>query len=158
MTFDIPRTRALAALHGIAIAATSLSLLLGVSLAFASGTEMLVSKAGIESAGAFHRSTQNQSVVRDFYEAALNRKDFRAASRFIGNTYIQHNPRAEDGPAGLAKFIAHLRTEYPASHWEIKRFVTDGDLVAVHVLEKLQPEDRGSAVIDIFRLEGGKIV
>jgi predicted SnoaL-like aldol condensation-catalyzing enzyme len=28
----------------------------------------------------------------------------------------------------------------------------------MHALEKLNPEDRGNAVIDIFRLENGKIV
>ena len=38
------------------------------------------------------------------------------------------------------------------------RFIADGDLVAVHSHLRLSPETRGTAVVDIFRLENGKIV
>jgi len=36
--------------------------------------------------------------------------------------------------------------------------VAEGDLVAVHSRFVREPDDRGLAVMDFFRLEGGKIV
>jgi len=52
---------------------------------------------------------ENKKVVLQLYEAAINQKDFEAASKFLGPRYIQHNPRAADGPEGLKAFLA-LRT------------------------------------------------
>ena len=43
----------------------------------------------------------NKKIVVDFYEAAINRKDFEAASKFLGPRYTQHNLNAADGPEGL---------------------------------------------------------
>lgn len=103
-------------------------------------------------------SEANRKVVLEFYETALNRKDFAAASKFMGVRYTQHNPMAEDGPQGFGKFLAFLRETYPQSHGEVKRVFADGNFVILHVLEKRRPEDRGDAVVDIFRLEDGKVV
>ena len=41
---------------------------------------------------------------------------------------------------------------------EIKRAVAKGDLVVTHSLLKTTPDDRGTAMADIFRLEDGKVV
>lgn len=103
-------------------------------------------------------SEANKKVVLEFYETALNRKDFAAASKFMGVRYTQHNPMAEDGPQGFGKFLGFLRETYPQSCGEVKRVFADSDFVILHVLEKRRPEDRGDAVVDIFRLEDGKIV
>ena len=40
----------------------------------------------------------------------------------------------------------------------IKRVMADGDLVAVHSHCRDTPRARGSAVVDIFRVDGGSIV
>jgi predicted SnoaL-like aldol condensation-catalyzing enzyme len=103
-------------------------------------------------------SKRNADVVRAFYEAALNRKDFDSAARYFGSPYIQHNPHAEDGIEGFHDFIAYLKLNHPNSHWDIKRILVDGDYVIVHTHEVLEPHDRGSAVIDLFRLDHGRIV
>lgn len=100
----------------------------------------------------------NKEIVLAFYEAALNEKDFDKASVYFGDTYTQHNPLAEDGKKGFANFLAFLRETYPDSHGEIRRVWADGDHVILHVLEKRRPEDRGDAVVDIFRVENGKVV
>ena len=34
----------------------------------------------------------NKKIVVDFYELALNQKDFDAAAKYLGPRYIQHNP------------------------------------------------------------------
>lgn len=36
--------------------------------------------------------------------------------------------------------------------------MADGDLVMLHVHAKPTPDERGTAIVDIFRLENGKIV
>ena len=100
----------------------------------------------------------NKAAVLAFYEKGLNQKDADAALKYVGDRYVQHNPNAADGPEGFRQFIAFLRDKYPASHSEIKRVFTDGDCVILHVHAVREPGTRGNAIIDIFRLEGGKIV
>ena len=100
----------------------------------------------------------NKAAVLAFYEKGLNQKDAEGALRYVGERYVQHNPNAADGPDGFRQFIAFLRDKYPASHSEIKRVFTDGDYVILHVHAVREPGTRGNAIIDIFRLESGKIV
>lgn len=100
----------------------------------------------------------NLHTVLSFYEKGLNQKDADAALRFVGARYIQHNPNAADGPEGFRQFINFLRGRYPQSHSEIKRALVDGDFVILHVHSVEAPGLRGKAIVDIFRLENGKIV
>ena len=46
----------------------------------------------------------------------------------------------------------------PKLHFDFKRLIAEANLVAVHSHLKLTPDDRGSAVMDVFRLDNGKIV
>ena len=100
----------------------------------------------------------NKRNVVEFYNQALNEKNFEAASKYLGARYIQHNPVAADGPEGLKGFIGFLRDKFPQSRSEIKRVFADGDFVILHVHSVREPGTRGRAIIDIFRLENGKIV
>jgi len=101
---------------------------------------------------------QNKKTVIEFYDKAINKKDFDAAKVHFGPRYIQHNPRAADGPEGLKAFIDFLKAKFPHYKSEFKRVLADGDYVIVHVLNVPEPGHRGRAIIDIFRLEKGKIV
>ena len=100
----------------------------------------------------------NKRVVLAFYEAGLNRKNYAEAASYLGERYVQHNPTADDGGQGFAKFVAFLRANYPDAHSTVRQVFADGDFVILHVLEKLDPGDRGNAIVDIFRLEHGRIV
>ncbi len=102
--------------------------------------------------------TENKKTVLVFYEEAINRKDFEKASKYLGPHYIQHNQNAADGADGLKNFIAFLREQYPNSHSEIKQVFEDGNYVILHVHAVRIPGTRGTAIVDIFRLENGKIV
>jgi len=108
--------------------------------------------------GADKREEQNKKTVVEFYEKAINQKDFEAASKYMGPRYTQHNPMAADGPGGFQGFLQFLRARYPDSHSKIKRVFADGDYVILHVHAVREPGTRGSAVVDIFKLENGKIV
>ena len=106
-----------------------------------------------------HTQERNKQNVLDFYDKGLNQKDFAAASKHFGATYIQHNPNAADGPEGFKGFVEFLKAKFPQSKSEIKRVFTDGDYVIVHVHAVREPGSRGSAIVDIFRCDSnGKIV
>jgi predicted SnoaL-like aldol condensation-catalyzing enzyme len=100
----------------------------------------------------------NKKTVIAFYDAAINDKDFAAASAYMGDKYIQHNPLAADGPEGLQAFLGFAKENLGGFKVEFKRVLADGDFVIVHAHAKNGPDDRGSAVMDIFRLENGKVV
>jgi predicted SnoaL-like aldol condensation-catalyzing enzyme len=101
---------------------------------------------------------QNKKTVAALYDAALNKKDFDEASKYLGSRYTQHNPTAKDGPEGLKGFIAFLKEKFPNNRSEIKRIFADGDYVIVHVHAVREPGTRGNAIVDIFKLEDGKVV
>lgn len=101
---------------------------------------------------------ENKRVVLAFYDAALTRLDVDAAVSYFGSRFINHNPRAEDGSEGFRALLAGVKKQFPSLHVEVKRALVDGDFVVLHVHIELQPEDAGLAVVEIFRLEHGKIV
>ena len=92
-----------------------------------------------------------------FYEHAVENRDFAAAARFLAPAYIQHRNDVGDGAEEMREFIDRMRVAYPHSHYEIKRTFTDGDYVILHVHVVREPGTRGSAHIDIFRVDNGKI-
>lgn len=101
---------------------------------------------------------RNKQIAIEFYNAALNEKNWEKTRSMIGNRYVQHNLNAIDGPEGLKAHIEFLKREFPNNRGEIKRALADGDLVALHVHNRRSPELRGNAVVDIFRIENGKVV
>jgi predicted SnoaL-like aldol condensation-catalyzing enzyme len=119
---------------------------------------VMIASASAAYAADAKQMDENKKLVLQFYEAAINQKDFNAAAKFLGPRYIQHNPKAADGPEGLKAFLAFLRDKFPDYHSEIKRVFADGDYVILHVHNVPTPGSRGNAIIDIFRLDNGKIV
>ena len=101
----------------------------------------------------------NKRIVHDFYEMAFNRhKPWEAAKHFFGNRYIQHNPHVQNGAEAFYTYFEAFFKEHPHYHAEIKRIISQGDLVALHLHSRIEDQDRGRAIVDIFRLEKGKIV
>ena len=127
----------------IALAVTALTLMFAAPAAFAADAAQMEA---------------NKKAAMEFYDAAINKKDFEAASKFIGNRYTQHNPNAADGPEGLKAFLGFLREKFPQYHSDIKRAFADGDYVILHVHNIPTPGARGRAIMDIFKFENGKVV
>jgi predicted SnoaL-like aldol condensation-catalyzing enzyme len=100
----------------------------------------------------------NKKIVQEFYNFLINKKDFKSASKYIGNRYIQHNPLVAEGPEGLKALVDFLKSDYPDARSEIKRVFAEGDYVIIHVHSVRIPNTRGRAIFDLFRLEKGKIV
>lgn len=100
----------------------------------------------------------NKKAVLAFYEEGINKKDFEAAAMYFGPKYIQHSPTEPDGIDGFRSFVGFLKEKFPNLKSDIKGVFADGDLVILHVHAVREPGARGAAIVDIFRLDGGKIV
>jgi predicted SnoaL-like aldol condensation-catalyzing enzyme len=104
-------------------------------------------------------SQENKQIVIEFYTMAFENKLVQEAFvRYVGDVYIQHNPRVPDGKEAAVKFLSERFRDDPQRVVEIRRVIGGGDLVAVHVHSRNSPEDRGVAIVDIFRVEQGKII
>lgn len=119
--------------------------------------------AGLQPANAADAAAEalaaNKAAVRGFYDQAFNGQDPQGAvDKYVGAYYRQHNPMAGDGAEAFVEFVTAYTAANPDLSVEFKRFIAEGDLVVVHCNIRLTADDPGSAVMDIFRLEDGKIV
>jgi len=102
---------------------------------------------------------ENKRIVRAWNDLAINqRQPEEAVAKYLGPNYRQHNPGAGDGPEPFIAAVKGFTQTFPALRMEPKRIIAEGDYVVLHSHLILKPGDRGRAVVDIFRLENGKIV
>ncbi len=102
---------------------------------------------------------QNKQVVREWNDLAINqRRPEEAVAKYLGPHYRQHNPSAADGPVPFVSIVKWFAQTYPDFRVELKRIIAEGNDVVMHSHLIRETGDRGVAVVDIFRLEGGKIV
>jgi predicted SnoaL-like aldol condensation-catalyzing enzyme len=99
----------------------------------------------------------NRQLVLAMYEQVMNPLDPSRMGEFFTSTYIQHNPTVVTGPEGLKGVLERARVRSPHAVHHVKRVFADGDHVIAHVHLILNPGELGRAVVDIFRIEGGKI-
>lgn len=100
----------------------------------------------------------NRTLVVDFYNRFFNDHDVAGAAEVVDDSYVQHNPEVPDGKEPFVTFFTGFFNDNPQSRARIVRSATDGDLVWLHVQSTNGADDRGQAVVDIFRVDGGKIV
>jgi predicted SnoaL-like aldol condensation-catalyzing enzyme len=93
------------------------------------------------------------AVVKGVFE----RGNTAVVDRFVRSDYIQHNPTAADGSAGLKALATSIHQQFPDARYNVKRAISEGDLVLLHSNVVLVPGTKGAAVIDIFRFQGGRI-
>ena len=99
-----------------------------------------------------------ETVVAFYKMVFYDHKVADAFRTYVGASYRQHNPLVPDGIEPSVAFLSKRFETNPQAINEIKRVIADGDLVAVHVHSRLNDADRGRAIVDIFRIENGKIV
>ena len=103
-------------------------------------------KANAKKAVAFLDMVFNQKKVKEGFDT------------YVGDKYIQHNPLAADGKEAAVEVLGKALQALPGWSYDIKHAYVDGDIVVVHSHVRMKPEDRGFAVVDIFRFEKGKVV
>jgi predicted SnoaL-like aldol condensation-catalyzing enzyme len=106
-----------------------------------------------------HKREENKRIVTEFYRTALFEGDVDKAVRLHGGeTYTQHTPFAANGFDGLRNYVKWIVDKYPSTRGEIKRVFADGDHVILHCHYTGFFGKNGDAIIDIFRVEAGKVV
>ena len=109
--------------------------------------------------GAVKPKNAAEAAVIGLLDMAFNqRKYVEAFDKCVGPYYRQHNPTVPDGRQAIIEGMKQFLPTVPGLHYDFKHLYSDGDRVIVHSLVTTGPTDRGMAVVDIFRLEKGKIV
>lgn len=100
----------------------------------------------------------NRRIVNDFVDVMYRQKKVRDAfMKHVVPEYVQHNPNIPDGREAAIAALEPMFSR-PAATFDVKRVLVDGDLAAVHLHGRPSPDNRGGAVVDMFRLKDGKIV
>jgi predicted SnoaL-like aldol condensation-catalyzing enzyme len=103
------------------------------------------------------RAERNQAIVRTCYEEFFVHRRLDALAAHIHPEFVQHSP---DAPSGRDAYLAHLEeAAFNGGSCDIRLVIADGDYVAVHHHLTLRGDDGpGLAVVDLWRLEDGKLV
>ncbi|UVC08252.1 nuclear transport factor 2 family protein [Rhizobium sp. TH2] len=98
----------------------------------------------------------NLQLVTTAYQTLFGDHDMTALEKYFREDYIQHNPMAPPGRAGLKKFLTDIGIEKgPKTTLTYLRTAADGDLVWLYSTSNFGQGDM--AVIDIFRVQDGMI-
>ena len=102
--------------------------------------------------------SQNKRLAKECLDLIFNQHNpIQAAAKYLSPNYRQHNPNAADGPQGVIEYASGYLKANPNLRLEFKRIIAEGDLVAVNSFLKPNSSDLGRAVVDIFRVEEGKL-
>ncbi|SOR84450.1 putative ester cyclase [Streptomyces chartreusis NRRL 3882] len=97
-------------------------------------------------------------MVAHFYDQLFAHGNLEVIDKFVGSTYTNHNPQGGDGPEALRRFVSYFRAANPNMHHTVARVIAEDDLVLLHSRAVLEPGTAPQAVVDIFRVEDGRIV
>lgn len=96
-------------------------------------------------------------MILDLYQYVLKPLDSSRVDDFMAPDYIQHSPMAKTGAAGLKAFLDWAKATTPDAEHHIQRILVDGHYVVAQVHVIIHPGDRGNIVVDIFRIENGRV-
>ncbi|MBX2843523.1 MAG: nuclear transport factor 2 family protein [Flammeovirgaceae bacterium] len=99
----------------------------------------------------------NKNLVLAFYNRVIRDREIEAIDELVSDHYIQHSTMGKDGKAGLIEAIQYLKT-FPKpveTKSPIVTIIEDRNLVMAFL--DLDWMGKKMAVIDIFRVSGGKI-
>lgn len=105
-----------------------------------------------------------REVAAQFIEVFYNQNRLTDAfAEWVHPDYIQHDPNSPTGRDGTIAVLAEHMARNPRMSHDVKRVVHEdrdagAGTVVVHYHFRREPEDRGLAVVDIFRIENGYLV
>jgi predicted SnoaL-like aldol condensation-catalyzing enzyme len=115
-------------------------------------------KASAQKHSAADELARNKQLVLAFYHKIIGEKDYEGARQYMGTEYRQHAPYATDGHTGIAEWVRKFKESFPQHRYEVKKVIAEGDLVVLHLHGMNGPNPHGESVVDIFRIENGRVV
>jgi predicted SnoaL-like aldol condensation-catalyzing enzyme len=101
------------------------------------------------------KAEANKKLVADMYRQLFGDKDISAIDKYMTDGYIQHNPALPDGKEALKQGASQWFKGAPKEKVDIQHLNAEGDFVYIHTKSRMGPKT--VSIIDIFRIENGKI-
>ena len=81
-----------------------------------------------------------------------------ATDRFVGKSFVHHNPFFAAGAEALVAAMEENAKRHPHMTLTVERAIGEGEYVAVHSRIKPAPDMPTMAAVHIFRFEGVRVV
>lgn len=99
----------------------------------------------------------NKSAAVAFLRLAATGRVSEAYEKYISPDFKHHNAYFPGDRESLRVGMEQAARENPQTSIDVKQVIAEGDRVAVISHVKHKPEDKGFAVVHIFRFEGDKV-
>jgi len=100
----------------------------------------------------------HKDAAVEFLRLVASGKVPEAYQKHVGTGFRHHNPFFRGDAAALKEAMEQNAAKHPNMLLEIQCALQEGDRVAVFSRVRQHPEDRGAAVVHIFRFEGDQVV
>jgi predicted SnoaL-like aldol condensation-catalyzing enzyme len=105
------------------------------------------------------RTDQNQALVTTMVREVFVEGRYDQLPNYVADTYIQHNPRVENGLAGLQAFLTAVRVQgVQMAYTRSPLVVADGNFVLVGSEGYLGTMANYTVFYDLFRVDAAKVV
>lgn len=146
------------------IIASTLLILASVTASAQNVDKLVIDLQSLQKPSWTEQELANATVITDFVQNLMNNHNFDyILERYNDSSYVQHNRNLPDKITGLVGFLKEFVEDYPDYTYDVKHIYVDGDYVIFHSHATLKKDDRGNDkkgmnIIDIWRLEDGRIV
>jgi predicted SnoaL-like aldol condensation-catalyzing enzyme len=103
-------------------------------------------------------ATSHKDAAVDFLGLVAAGKVREAYEKHVGAGFRHHNPYFRGDAASLMEAMQQNAAKNPNKVLEIKSSIQEGDRVAVFSRVRQNPQERGGAVVHIFRFDKDRIV
>lgn len=100
---------------------------------------------------------KRKDVAVSFLRQAASGRVREAYDRHVSKGFRHHNPFFAGTAEALIAGMEENARQNPDKRLDILHALEEGDLVAVHSHVRQRPDDRGAALVHLFRFEGEQI-
>lgn len=101
--------------------------------------------------------SKHKEIATSFLQQAASGRAREAFSAYTKSGFRHHNAHFDASAESLMKGMNDNAKQFPQKRIDIKRAIEDGDFVAVHSHVRHTSDERGFALVHIFRFEEDRI-
>ena len=103
-------------------------------------------------------TASHKDAATSFLRLVALGKVREAYQKYVGANFRHHNPSFRGDTDSLRIAMEENAAKNPNKVLEVQRAPEDGDLVAIHSRVRQNRDERGGAVVHIFKFRGERIV